>query len=365
MGFDIPMNTKGALDSGSLLSLNGNGSNNQGMNTNFSGNNMQNNGMNNQGSYNQNNNFGNNMNNQSGYNQNNNFGNNMNNQGGYNQNNNNFGNNMNNQSGYNQNNNNFGNNMNNQNGYNQNNNFGNNMNNQGGYNQNSNFGNNMNNQNGYNQNNNFNNTASNQSANNNQRQNSGSGVHLKKGQKFALAGAGGAQLSKIKLGLGWDVLNQACDLDASAFMLDGQDRILNCDESWFVFYGQTVSPDGSVRHSGDSDGTGSGDDETIYINLDRVNPQVQKIAFVVTIDEALTRGLNFSMVQNAYVRILDDSNGAEIAKFNLTDYYSNVTAMVVGELYRNKGSWKFNPVGDGVAKDLAGLCAMYGVQVAD
>ena len=190
----------------------------------------------------------------------------------------------------------------------------------------------------------------------------GNGVHLKKGQKVAL-GAPGQVLSQIQVCLGWDVTDGRCDLDASAFMLDASNKVIGDD--WFVFYGQTNSPDGSVVHSGDSQGAGVGDDEIITINLNQVNPQVQKIAFVVTINEALEQGLNFSMVQNAYVRVVDKSSGQEMNKFLLTDYYSNVTSMVVGEIYRHNGSWKFNAVGDGVAKDLAGLCEMYGVQVAD
>lgn len=191
----------------------------------------------------------------------------------------------------------------------------------------------------------------------------GNGVRLKKGQKFAL-GQPGQQLGILKVCLGWDVVNVACDLDASAFMLDQSTRVVGDD--WFVFYGQKNSPDGSVTHSGDSDGTAStGDDEIITIDTNRINPSVQKITFVVTINEALEQGLNFSMVQNAYVRVVDGQSGQEIAKFELTDYYSNVTAMVVGELYKHNGNWKFNAIGDGVAKDLAGLCAMYGVNVAD
>lgn len=191
----------------------------------------------------------------------------------------------------------------------------------------------------------------------------GNGVHLKKGQKVALASANGGQLSNIKVCLGWDLVNQACDLDASAFMLGADGRVLGDD--WFVFYGQTTSPDGSIQHSGDSQGEGIGDDETISINLNSVNPNVQKITFVVTINEALERNLNFSMVANAYVRVVDGTTGQELNRFQLTDYYANVTSMVVGEIYRYNGAWKFNAVGDGVAKDLAGLCAMYGVNVAD
>lgn len=191
----------------------------------------------------------------------------------------------------------------------------------------------------------------------------GGGVHLKKGQKVALAGAGGGALQSIRVCLGWDVQNVACDLDASAFMLGADGRVIGDD--WFVFYGQTTSPDGSVRHSGDSAGAAMGDDEIIDINLQTINPNVKKITFVVTINEALEQGLNFSMVANAYVRVVDGVTGQEINRFQLTDYYANVTAMVVGEVYNHNGQWKFNAVGDGVAKDLAGLCAMYGVNVAD
>ena len=189
----------------------------------------------------------------------------------------------------------------------------------------------------------------------------GKGVILKKGQKVALSN-NGAALKNIRVCLGWDVLNQGVDLDASAFMLGADNRIIGDD--WFVFYGQTQSPDGSVNHSGDSQGQGEGDDEIISIALDRVNQSVNKITFVVTIDEALERGFNFSMVANAYVRVVNADTNVEIARFTLSEYYNNVTSMVIGELYKHNGQWKFNPVGDGVAKDLAGLCEMYGVNVA-
>ena len=338
MGFDIPMNTKGAMDASSLLSLNGGTQGNAGLSPN--GNiGMPQQGQNNYGS----------MQPQNNYNGQNNYGS-MQPQNNY---------------GCMQSQNNYGS-MQGQNNYNGQNNYG-------GMQGQNNAG--MQPQNNYGSMQSQNNYGSMQGQNNAGMQNNnvmqpkqrpqGGGVHLKKGQKFAIAGAGGAQLSTIRMGLGWDIKNQACDLDASVFMLDGNSRILNGDDSWFVFYGQTVSPDGSVKHSGDSQGRETGDDETITINLSQVNPQVQRIAFVVTIDEALDRGLNFSMVANAYVRIIDGNTGSELARFNLTDYYANVTAMVVGELYRHNGSWKFNPVGDGVAKDLAGLCEFYGVRVAD
>ena len=215
------------------------------------------------------------------------------------------------------------------------------------------------------QNTNFNSNTANAVAapiNNNTNIGASTGVHLKKGQKLALAGVSGQALTSIKVCLGWDILNQACDLDASAFMTGANGKVIGDD--WFVFYGQTVSPDGSIQHSGDSQGQGDGDDEVITIDLNKVDPNVQKIAFVVTINEALEKGLNFSMVANAYVRVVDNTTGQEISRFNLTDYYATVTSMVVGEIYRHNGQWKFNAVGDGLARDLAGLCAFYGVNVA-
>lgn len=185
----------------------------------------------------------------------------------------------------------------------------------------------------------------------------GDATVLQKGQKVNISGKNGAPLQSIVLGVGWQLKNSACELDMSAFMLDGNSRIIGDD--WFVFYGQPVSPDGSIRFSD----TPGADRESISVDLQRVSPSVQRIAFVVTINEAVQRHLNFSMVQDVYIRIIDAASSTETARFLLTDYYSNVTAMVVGELYRYKGVWKLNAVGDGVAKDLAGLCAMYGVEV--
>ena len=309
MGFDIPMKTGGVMSMNALI-----GSNNASANT-FNGNNAQQTSNFNQQSYKQNN-----YNQQQSYQQNN-----------YNQ-----------QQSYQQ-----ANNYNQQQNYQQNNNY----NQQQNYQQN-----NYNQQQSYQQNNNY--TQPVQPKNHPKA--NGNVLCLKKGQKFALPQDN--NLTSIRMGLGWDVLNQACDLDASVFLLDSNDKVIGDD--WFVFYGQLQSPDGSVVHSGDSGGYGQGDDETITIDLNRVDQRVQKITFIVTINEALENHLNFSMVANAYVRIINGNNGQEIARFNLTDYYANVTSMVVGELYRYKGQWKFTSVGDGVAQDLVGLCGRYGINAS-
>lgn len=192
----------------------------------------------------------------------------------------------------------------------------------------------------------------------------GGGVILSKGQKFNLATVN-PNLDFIEVGLGWDApMNGAIpyDLDAEAFMLGANGKVLSDD--WFIFYNQPSSPDGSCNHLGDSStGAGAGDDEVIQLQLSRVNPQVQKIAFVITINEALQRGHNFGGVQNAYVRVTDKSTGKEMIRFNLTDCYKEVTSMTVGELYRKDGTWRFNAVGQGLNTDLAGLCGFYGVNI--
>jgi len=135
-------------------------------------------------------------------------------------------------------------------------------------------------------------------------------------------------------------------------------RVLS-DEG-FVFYGQQTSSDGSVRFQP----SGADDRETITVDIARIDPRIRKIVFVLTIDEALTQKLHFGMLQNVYLRILDDRDGREILSYPLGNAFENVTSMTLGELYLHQGQWKFNPVGNGVHMDLAGQCALYGVTLA-
>ena len=193
---------------------------------------------------------------------------------------------------------------------------------------------------------------------------SGKGVIIKKGQKTSLSQMN-PNLDFIEVGLGWDLgpRGQAYDLDVEAFMLGSNGKVIGDD--WFVFYNQLISPDGSVHLLGDNTtGAGEGDDEIIQIRLSQVHPSVAKIVFIVTINEARERGYNFSNVTNAYVRIVDKSTGRELVRFNLTDYYNTVCSMMVGEVYKHNGAWKFNPIGNGTGDDLEGLCARFGVNVA-
>ena len=177
---------------------------------------------------------------------------------------------------------------------------------------------------------------------------------VQKGQKFPLESA--KKLTQVKVCVGWNVQNPACEGDVSAFLLQG-DRVLGDD--WFVFYGQEQSPDGSVRFYAEA----KPDREMISLDFGRLNPQVDKIVFILTINEALEKRLNFSMLKDTYIRLLDSASNQELVSFRIDEYYSNVTSMIIGEIYRHNGAWKFNAVGNGVGKDLAGLCRMYGVQV--
>ena len=178
---------------------------------------------------------------------------------------------------------------------------------------------------------------------------------LQKGQKVHLDPQNNG-LRQLKIGFGWNLKDERCDIDAEAFLLAANGKVPGDD--WFVFYGQDTSPDGSVVFNAD----GGQDREYISVDLAKINPSIQKIVFVLTINEALANKLNFSMVKDAYVRILDEKS-EEILSFKLDQYYENVISMTIGELYLHNGKWKFNPVGNGVWQDLAGQCAIYGVEV--
>ena len=190
-------------------------------------------------------------------------------------------------------------------------------------------------------------------------------VCLKKGQKVDLTKSNPG-LKKITVGLGWDVNRYDggadFDLDASAFLLGASGRV-NSDED-FVFYSNGTHASGSVIYGGDNrTGAGEGDDETIAVDLSLVPANVEKIDFTVTIYDAAERRQNFGQVSNAYVRIVDDATGAELIRYDLEEDFSIETALVVGELYRHGGEWKFNAIGSGFQGGLEALCRNFGVNV--
>ncbi|WP_328913359.1 MULTISPECIES: TerD family protein [unclassified Streptomyces] len=190
------------------------------------------------------------------------------------------------------------------------------------------------------------------------------GVTLAKGGNVSLSKAA-PNLTKVQIGLGWSARSTTgadFDLDASA-LLCANGRVLG--DEYFVFYNNLKSPEGSVEHTGDElvGGTG-GDDETILVDLAAVPERVDKIVFPVSIYEADSRAQTFGQVSGAYIRVVNQADDAELARYDLTEDASTETAMIFGELYRYGGEWKFRAVGQGYASGLRGIALDFGVNVS-
>ena len=190
------------------------------------------------------------------------------------------------------------------------------------------------------------------------------GVTLAKGGNVSLSKAA-PNLTQVQIGLGWRARSTTgadFDLDASA-LLCADGRVLG--DEYFVFYNNLTSPEGSVEHTGDElvGGTG-GDDETILVDLTKVPVAVEKIVFPVSIYDADARVQTFGQVSDAYIRVLNQADGSELARYDLTEDASTETAMIFGELYRYGGEWKFRAVGQGYASGLRGIALDFGVNVS-
>ncbi|MGW7577727.1 TerD family protein [Streptomyces sp. NPDC054765] len=190
------------------------------------------------------------------------------------------------------------------------------------------------------------------------------GVSLAKGGNVSLSKEAPG-LTAVTVGLGWDVRTTTgadYDLDASALLCAESGKVVS--DAHFVFYNNLTSPDGSVKHTGDNlTGEGEGDDESIDVTLSGVPAEIAKIVFPVSIHEAESRGQSFGQVRNAFIRVVNQADGAELARYDLSEDASTETAMVFGELYRHGAEWKFRAVGQGYASGLAGIAADFGVNV--
>lgn len=174
-------------------------------------------------------------------------------------------------------------------------------------------------------------------------------ISLTKGQKIDLT-KGNPNLNEVVVGLGWDVASgggSSIDCDASVLILGDNDKLIDT-----VYFGSLNSKDRSVQHTGDNlTGAGDGDDEQIKVHLGSVSSSTQKLVFAVNIFQAKSRNQDFGKVKNAYIRIMDGKNNEELVRFNLTDDYKGLTALVTGELYRHGSEWKFNAIGNGTTDD--------------
>ncbi|MGF1686527.1 TerD family protein [Photobacterium japonica] len=191
------------------------------------------------------------------------------------------------------------------------------------------------------------------------------GVSLSKGGNVSLSKTD-PSLVRVRIGLGWDTRStdgQDFDLDGSAFLLNDSGRVRN--DSDFIFYNNLRSLDGSVQHTGDNrTGEGDGDDESLIVELNNVPLDVTKVAFIVTIHDAVVRRQSFGQVSNAFMRIVNEDTNVEVARYDLTEDASTETAMIFGELYRHNGEWKFRAVGQGYAGGLGAMCAQYGINAS-
>jgi tellurium resistance protein TerD len=191
------------------------------------------------------------------------------------------------------------------------------------------------------------------------------GINLSKGQRIDLTKTNPG-LTKVIIGLGWDTNRyhggQDFDLDASAFLTDANGKVINDND--FIFYNNLKHPSGAVEHTGDNrTGEGDGDDEQIKIDFSKVPSHVARIAITVTIHDAEGRNQNFGQVSNAFARVVDEDNNNEVLRYDLGEDFSVETAVVICELYRHNGDWKFNAVGSGFAGGLASLCRNFGLEV--
>lgn len=180
-------------------------------------------------------------------------------------------------------------------------------------------------------------------------------INLTKGQRVDIG------LQNIGVGLGWDPAEsgQEFDLDASAFMLGGSGQIPA--EPFFVFYGNPESPDQAVASSGDdrTGGNSDGDDETLTVNLGKIDPRIEQIVFTVTIHDFEERRQNFGQVRNSFIRIYDTTNGDELCRYELDEDFSVETAVEFGRLYKRGGAWRFEALGSGATGGLAAFVAKY------
>ncbi|MCF6524737.1 TerD family protein [Streptomyces sp. JJ36] len=190
------------------------------------------------------------------------------------------------------------------------------------------------------------------------------GVSLSKGGNVSLTKEAPG-LTAVIVGLGWDARTTTgsdFDLDASALLANAEGKVTN-DQN-FVFFNNLKSPDGAVEHTGDNlTGEGEGDDEVIKVNLAGVPGDVDKIVFPVSIYEAETRQQSFGQVRNAYIRVVNQADNNELARYDLSEDASTETAMVFGELYRHGSEWKFRAIGQGYASGLRGIAQDFGVNV--
>mgnify|MGYP002626599121 CR=1 FL=1 len=198
-------------------------------------------------------------------------------------------------------------------------------------------------------------------------------VNLQKGGKISLVKEGSGGLKSVMVGLGWDEVEQKrgffapkpqeIDCDASVILCGEDGKLVSSDvKQCCVYFGNLRHPSGAVVHHGDNlTGGGEGDDEQITVDLQNIPDNIKKLVFTVNIYDARARHQHFGLIRNAFIRLVDNNNGNEICRYNLTEEYDGMTGLIVGELNKQGSTWSFNAIGQGVleASRLGSLINMY------
>lgn len=188
-------------------------------------------------------------------------------------------------------------------------------------------------------------------------------ISLSKGSVISLAKESGpAPLDRILIGLGWDPAETPSpfDLDASVFLTDSWGHCPTDGD--FVFYGNKVHYSGAVTHCGDSlTGEGDGDDEQILAVLSQLPPSIERLRIAVSIHEAAARAQHFGQVSNAFIRIVNQHDNRELARFSLTQGAAGQDSLTFAELFREGPEWHFRAIGEFNAGGLAGALAAHGL----
>ncbi|KAI7258240.1 hypothetical protein KC345_g10603 [Hortaea werneckii] len=165
--------------------------------------------------------------------------------------------------------------------------------------------------------------------------------------------------------MGWHNTGSEVEVDFSAFLLTPA-LTVSKDED-LIFYGNPSTSNQSVAVllSGKKIYAGLTDNTQIAVEFSKIPADYERIAFALTIYEADKRQQNFSLLDDAYLRIINPADGTELLRYKLGKAFSVETAIVAGEIYRYQNEWKFSAVGSGYAGGLAALCGSYGIKVND
>lgn len=169
-------------------------------------------------------------------------------------------------------------------------------------------------------------------------------------------------LRAVAMGVKWDAGSEtalADNLVMAAMLCDAHGRALS--DVHFVFFNQLASPDLSVH---EVDKALGGDNEQVEIDLAAVPAEVERVVAVLYINDGPAQRRTLGQLRSCVVRIVNvDGNQELVTSEDLAPALSTETAIVLGEVYRHNGEWKFKVLGQGYAQGLAGVAADYGLSL--